>query len=458
MMITFHSLRALPLLLAMAFGAGSAAAQSTASPYQTSKLDNGLDVVVIESGSVPLTTIAIAVRNGAFTEPDEYAGLSHLYEHMFFKANTAIPSQEGFMKRVRELGIVFNGYTSEEVVVYLFTLPSKNLEPGMKFMADAITSPLFKEEELVREREVVLGEFDRNEAQPTFVLSRAIDSAMWMPYVSRKQPLGQRQVIKTATVQKMQMIKERFYHPGNSALIVSGDVKTEQVNALAKKYLGDWKRGPNPFPAYAPPPFPQLVSKLVIREAKIPDTYVRLHFRGPSLAKDDPDTYIAHLLITLLNQPTSRFYHNLIDSGLVTSASGNYDNAGNAGTIDFYLRSPKEKTEQALETLREEIRAMARPGYFTSEEVEIAKGIAADQQLFARDNFHSFTIGVTAQWWSMASLGYYLDFDNNVMHVTPEQLRSFVERYMIGKPFILGVGAERPVLDQLKITEEALRW
>lgn len=450
--------RACSLLLAAACGLGSASAQGTKSPYQISELDNGLDVVVIENRTVPLATIAIAVRNGAFTESDEYAGLSHLYEHMFFKANAAIPSQEGFMQKVRELGIVYNGYTSQEVVTYYFTLPSKNLDPGMKFMADAIKSPLFKDEELVREREVVLGEFDRNEAQPTFVLSRAIDSAMWMPYVSRKQPLGQRQVIKTATVEKMRMIKDLFYHPNNSALIVSGDVRQEQVAALAKKYLGDWKPGKNPFPAYAPPPFPPLASKLVVREAKIPDVDLRLHFRGPSLAKDDPDTYIGDLLSTLINQPTSRLFHNLMDSGLVTGINAGYGGASNTGVVSFYLRSPKEKAERALEVLRKEIRAMAQPGYFTSEEIDIAKGIVADQYLFEQDNFHSFTIGSTARWWSMTSLDYYLNFDTNVQKVTAEEMRRFVERYMIGKPFILGVGAERATLDQLNITEEALRW
>ena len=75
----------------------------TPSPYKTMKLDNGLEVVVIENHVVPLVTVDIAVRNGSFTEPDEFAGLSHLYEHMFFKANAVIPSQEKFMKRVRSL-------------------------------------------------------------------------------------------------------------------------------------------------------------------------------------------------------------------------------------------------------------------------------------------------------------------------------------------------------------------
>ena len=50
-------------------------------------LDNGLDVIVIHNPAVPLITVEIVVKNGSYTEPPEYDGLSHLYDHMFFKAN-----------------------------------------------------------------------------------------------------------------------------------------------------------------------------------------------------------------------------------------------------------------------------------------------------------------------------------------------------------------------------------
>jgi zinc protease len=431
---------------------------ATPSPYQTIKLDNGLDVVVIENHNVPLVTIDIAVRNGAFTEPDEFAGLSHLYEHMFFKANAAIPSQEQFMKRVRELGISFNGYTSEEIVTYFFTLPSRNLEPGVKFMADAIKSPLFKEDELTKEREVVLGEFDRNEAQPTFNLRYAIDSAMWMPYVSRKQALGQRQVIKTATSEKMQMIKDRFYLPNNSALIVSGDVKAADVFALAKKYLNDWKRGADPFPQYNPPAFPPLQSKLVVREARIPEASLQMLFRGPSVGKDEPDPYTAALISTILRQPTSRFYHNLNDSGLATDSYVGFNSAHNVSELVFDMDASPEKAHHALEQLKREIQAMARPGYFTPEEIATGKKIVASRSVFEQDNPMRFTIGTTAQWWSMASLDYYLKFPMNVQRVTEADIIGFVNRYLLNQPFVLGVGADRKTLDQMNFTQEALSW
>src|SRR6266705_1909823 len=68
-------------------------------------LANGLEVIVLEDHSVPLVTIELGVKNGSYTEPPELNGLSHLYEHMFFKANRAMASQETYLKTIGQLGI-----------------------------------------------------------------------------------------------------------------------------------------------------------------------------------------------------------------------------------------------------------------------------------------------------------------------------------------------------------------
>ena len=86
------------------------------------KLSNGLDVLIVQDQTVPLVTIELAVRNGAYTESAEFDGLSHLYEHMFFKANKDIPSQEEFIKRANELGALWNGTTSNERVNYFIII------------------------------------------------------------------------------------------------------------------------------------------------------------------------------------------------------------------------------------------------------------------------------------------------------------------------------------------------
>jgi zinc protease len=157
---------------------------STALPYSEKTLSNGLDVIVVRNTMVPLATIELVARNGGFTEPPEYSGLSHLFEHMFFKANKSYPSQEAFMEGLASLGGslgVSNAQTHQEHVNYFIVIPNKNMSKGMDFMSAAIRTTSFDSLELSKERMVVLGEFDRNEASPTFKLRYAMDSAVWSP-------------------------------------------------------------------------------------------------------------------------------------------------------------------------------------------------------------------------------------------------------------------------------------
>src|SRR6267378_2053654 len=225
---------------------GTAPAKSS-SPGRTTDiaskvLPNGLEVVVFEDHSVPIVTIELAVRNGSFTEPPELNGLSHLYEHMFFKANRAIANAEQYLQRIGQLGIAYNGETREEVVEYYFTTTIPNLRAAMNFMRDATRYPLFDEKEFEREREVVIGEIDRNESEPFFYLSREMSDRMFFKYPSRKNALGNRQTVSGATTAMMRLIQGRYYVPNNSALVVTGDVQAEDIYKMAQEFFGDWER------------------------------------------------------------------------------------------------------------------------------------------------------------------------------------------------------------------------
>ena len=101
-------------------------------------LPNGLEVIVVPSGGVPLATVELVVKNGAFTQTPEYAGLAHLYEHMFFKANDSYPEPDEFMDRAANLGAVFNATTREELVSYYLTVVADSVEGGMQFLNAAL--------------------------------------------------------------------------------------------------------------------------------------------------------------------------------------------------------------------------------------------------------------------------------------------------------------------------------
>ena len=242
--------------------------------YYWQKLSNGLEVVVIENNKVPLATIEIAVKNGAFTEGPEYSGLSHLFEHMFFKANKDYPTQELLLNRIQELGANFNGGTGEEKVSYFFTFYKDSLESGLKFMNAAMRFPIYKEEDMKKERPVVDGEFQRAESDPGFQLWYECQKKLWGDLMTRKNPIGDHNIINTATPEKMMVIKNKYYFPNNSLLVICGDVQHEAAFALAQRTWGDWENsGFNPFEKYPVPEFkPLQTTDYFVKESSLAQT------------------------------------------------------------------------------------------------------------------------------------------------------------------------------------------
>lgn len=403
------------------------------------QLANGLQVVVVENHGVPLATIEIDVRNGSFTQTPDYAGLAHMYEHMFFQANASYPEPEAFLDRTAELGAVFNGRTEEESVSYYLTLPSDSLEGGLRFMAAALRTPLFRSDELAREKEVVIGEYDRQEANPFFAITQAMGHKLWPDNWSRKNVIGDRDVIQHVTPDQMREIQHRYYVPNNSALIVTGDVDTTRVFALAQQWFGDWPRAPDPFVAYPIPPIvPLSGNQAVITEAPVGAVSVIVQWQGPSVGADPASTYAADVFSDALNQPGSAFQRRLVDSGLFQAVGVNYYTLNHVGPITISGQTTADKLRRALAALWQEVARFDSVGYVSNEELAEVKARRAVNSAFGRERASGYahTVGF---WWSVADLEYYFGYVDQMAAQTPQDLAAYARRYIVGKPHVTGV-------------------
>ena len=244
---------------------------------------NGLEVVVAESHAAPLVTVEVAVHEGAMTEDVPFNGLSHLYEHMFFKGNAAQPDQLAYLARLRALGMDFNGTTDNERVNYYFTTTSDHLGDALSFMRDAIATPLFDAKELERERVVVTGEIDRNESEPSYHLWHTIEQELFWKYPTRKDALGRRASVLAATTDMMRTIQKRYYVPNNAILVVAGDAKADDVFAQADRTFGAWAQSEDPFKKLPLPEHPPLkASKAVLVAQPVENVTAILTWQGPS--------------------------------------------------------------------------------------------------------------------------------------------------------------------------------
>jgi zinc protease len=419
-------------------------------------LANGLEVIVVENHGVPLTTLEVNARNGSFTQSPTYEGLSHLYEHMFFKANAAYPEPEQFVARASELGAVFNGTTQEERVNYYLTVPSDSTMPGLAFLAAALRSPLFRADELERERAVVIGEYDRAESNPFYALTTATGKALWGTAWSRKNPLGEREVILRTTPEQMRTIQRKYYVPNNTALIVTGDVTADSVFAAARRLLGDWPRAADPFTTDPIPPVPPLAgNKAVIVEQPVNAVLVILQWQGPGAHADPAATYAADVFSDVLNQPGSRFQRKLVDSGLWQSLGVNYYTLNQVGPITISGEVAPDKLRAAVAALDRELTEVVKPGYITVDAVDGVKQkrIVDTMESLERSSGFAHQLGF---WWAVTGMNYFFGYNDTMAKQTPDDLRRYATRYILGKPRVTGVLLSPETRRSLKLTESEL--
>ncbi|MDC7219049.1 MAG: pitrilysin family protein [Spirochaetales bacterium] len=426
------------------------------------ELDNGLELFMVENHNVPLTTVQITFRCGALTQSPETAGLFHLYEHMLFKGNRAFPTQTEFMAAMKSLGVGnWNGGTSTEYVTYYFTIPSAKTEEGIAFWSEAVRYPLFDEAELEIEKDVVINEIKGYHNDPQDNFRQALVKRLFYKFPWRRDVSGPVDVVQNCTVEQLKEMQETFYTPDNGALFVAGDIDPDAVEAAVERLMGDWEANPQPYVIEESHPPMEQSERLVFQEPSLYPGFAKigLLMRGPDVLDDPEATYAADVLLTLLSDPESRFRQTIFDKvpGLYAPEyiTKSYYTQKDGGQITFGAfavidegADPYEIAELFQNAVFEEVKLMVNePDYFGAEEYEIMKNILEDQQLLAME-VPSSLISNLSFWWASASSDYFWDYIKNMQAVGPADIASYLEDYVVDKPWLLSVQMSPDLYEQ----------
>lgn len=454
--LSFVSSLALPAAGQTAGPSVAARAPQAPSQLVNKILPNGLEVIVLEDHSIPLVTVELAVKNGSFTEPPELNGLSHLYEHMFFKANCAVLQNAAYLRDMDATGVLSNASTREEIVNYYSHTTSPNLRVAMMSLRDSARCPLFEPGQFEQERQAVLGEIDRQQSNPGFYLNQELINHLYYKYPSRKNPIGNRETVKAATTDTMRLIQSRYYVPNNSALIVTGDAQPEEVYKIALDLFGGWPRADDPFQKYPLVEHPPLAkSEGVIIKQPVNNVVLLVGWHGPSIGKDNAATYAADVFSFILRQPDSRFQRALGDSGLVTGVDLLYYTQRNTGPIQLVAETTPDKAQAALRAIYKEMAHFNDPDYFTDQELENAKGLIEADDLFSREKLTDYTHTV-GFWWASTGLEYFRGYLGNLRRTSRADINRYVSTYLQGKPHVGLVMLSEESEAQAKLTEQDL--
>ncbi len=448
--------RSLLAALFLAVSAAAFAAPTGVPGLHRFELANGLELFVLENHAVPLARIQITFRCGSITQAPETAGLFHLYEHMLFKGNSRYRTETDFSAAMTDLGVAeWNGGTSTEYVTYYFTVPSAKAEAGLEFWSYAMREPSFDPAELAIEQGVVSNEINGFLGDPDHVYSAAMDKALFASYPWRRDIGGNEATVRAASVETLRAMQSRYYVPNNAALFVGGDVDPEAVRAMAERWYGSWKAGPDPWKAPPPAhPSPKAPAYLAYPDESLPEgiAYMEARYRGPDVLADPAPTYAADVWGYLLQAPDGRYRTRLYDAipALYDKdyLGAYYYTQRDGGQVSFYgycfvdpayPLAQRAKETFAGKALPAELKAIKEDRtYFSDEDFAIVKTKLEDEQLLGLETPERF-IETLSFWWAVSSADYFFDYASSMRSVERADIGRFLDRYLLSASPVVAI-------------------
>lgn len=195
--------------------------------YEITTLENKLKTLFVHSPGSTAGTVQIWFRAGSALEKKDHEGIAHFLEHMFFKGTETRPGAK-IAHEVETFGGEINAFTSFDYTCYYINTPNTKLGTSIDILLDMVSNPLFKQEDLVPERNVVFEEFRRSIDSPSqFAFAKLQNSAFSGAYAH--QILGREDTIKNFTREQLQYFRENFYNLSNALLIVAGDMTDKKT-------------------------------------------------------------------------------------------------------------------------------------------------------------------------------------------------------------------------------------
>jgi predicted Zn-dependent peptidase len=210
-------------------------------PIETTRLSNGLRVVVSADRSTPVVCVNLWYDVGSRHEPAGQTGFAHLFEHLMFEGSVHVRKTE-HMRLVQGNGGSLNATTNPDRTNYFETMPSEHLELALWLEADRMGGlvPALTQETLDNQREVVKNErrqrYDNVPYGDAWLRLLPLLYPAGHPY--HHATIGSMEDLNAAGLDTFKAFHQQYYAPNNAVLTVVGDASPDEVVALADKYFG----------------------------------------------------------------------------------------------------------------------------------------------------------------------------------------------------------------------------
>ncbi len=297
-------------------------------------LDNGLKVLIQEEHTAPLASVWCWYRVGSKDEPPGLTGVSHWVEHMNFKGTTNIPRDQ-VKGIIEQFGGTWNGYTFIDQTTYLETATRDALDRMLFIESERMANCLYHADDCESERTVIISELAGGENDPDQLLDQELTATAFKAHPYRHPTIGWLSDLETMSREDLYGYYRRHYIPNNAALVIVGDIDTDEALRRVEHHFGGIRPGDAPARVRTVEPEQSGERRLKIRK-EATTAYVKLGYHAPSVT--EPRFFPALILDAVLTgakglnlwssfrvsppQRSARLYRALVERGLASNVAG----------------------------------------------------------------------------------------------------------------------------------------
>jgi zinc protease len=376
------------VMFMQSFASMAANAQSRVTEY---KLANGMQVVVVPDNRAPVVTHMVWYRVGAADEPKGVSGIAHFLEHLMFKSTEKIAVGE-FSKIVARLGGNDNAFTGHDMTAYFQRVSKDKLRTVMEMEADRMVNLRLDEKEVLTERDVILEERrSRIENSPQAILDEQMSAALYQNHSYGIPVIGWMHEMAKLSRDDALAFYKFHYAPNNAILVVTGDVKPDEVKTLADEIYGKIKPNPAIKPRVRPSePEHRAPRRVAFQDPRAGKRSVSRYYIAPSYPSAEAGRGEAlDLLMKIVGQgSTSRLYQKLVAEQQIASSAGGYYQGGglDSGKIALSAIAADGVSLDKLEAAIDAVLADVKANGVTQEELDRAKKTYIADFIYETDN------------------------------------------------------------------------